>query len=209
VSRRVHREPLPAGAADYLRGVDPVLARVIDRVGDFEPSHQPDLWRSLVDALAGQQLSVKAADAIVARIAALAGDEDGFPGPERILATPDEVLRACGLSGPKTRYLRDLAGKWIDGTLRPERYAEASDAEIVAELTQVRGIGRWTAEMVLIFTLSRPDVLPVGDLGLRAAVQRAWELPERPKEAEVERLGEAWRPYRSVATHYLWRSLNT
>jgi len=207
VSRRLQRVPLPAGAVEHLREADPVLADVIDRVGPIETSHEPDLWRSLVDALAGQQLSVKAADAIVARIAALAG-EDGFPGPERILETPDEVLRACGLSGAKTRYLRDLAGKWIDGTLRPERYAEASDAEIVAELTQVKGIGRWTAEMVLIFTLQRPDVLPVGDLGLRAAVQRAWELPERPKEAEVERLGEAWRPFRSVATHFLWRSLS-
>ena len=207
MSRRLQRVPLPAGAVEHLREADPVLADVIDRVGPIETSHEPDLWRSLVDALAGQQLSVKAADAIVARIAALAG-EDGFPGPERILETPDEVLRACGLSGAKTRYLRDLAGKWIDGTLRPERYAEASDAEIVAELTQVKGIGRWTAEMVLIFTLQRPDVLPVGDLGLRAAVQRAWELPERPKEAEVERLGEAWRPFRSVATHFLWRSLS-
>jgi DNA-3-methyladenine glycosylase II len=183
-----------------------VLREVIDRVGPFEPGHEPDLWRSLVGSIISQQLSVKAAATIESRVAAL-GDGEGFPAPQRLLALPEEALRACGLSGAKTRYVKDLAGKWLDGTLQPERIAALPDEEVIAELTQVKGIGRWTAEMVLIFTLRRPDVLPVDDLGFRNAVQRAYGLAERPGASELQRLGEPWRPYRSIATLYLWRSL--
>jgi len=196
----------PPQAVDHLRRADPVLREVIDRVGPFEPGHEPDLWRSLVGSIISQQLSVKAAATIESRVAAL-GDGEGFPAPQRLLALPEEVLRACGLSGAKTRYVKDLAGKWLDGTLQPERIAALPDEEVIAELTQVKGIGRWTAEMVLIFTLRRPDVLPVDDLGFRNAVQRAYGLAERPGASELQRLGEPWRPYRSIATLYLWRSL--
>ncbi|MGI9181935.1 MAG: DNA-3-methyladenine glycosylase family protein [Longimicrobiaceae bacterium] len=196
----------PPQAVDHLRHADSVLREVIDRVGPFEPGHEPDLWRSLIGSIISQQLSVKAGATIESRVAAL-GDGEGFPAPQRLLALPEEVLRACGLSGAKTRYVKDLAGKWLDGTLQPERIAALPDEEVIAELTQVKGIGRWTAEMVLIFTLRRPDVLPVDDLGFRNAVQRAYGLAERPGASELQRLGEPWRPYRSIATLYLWRSL--
>jgi DNA-3-methyladenine glycosylase II len=193
------------GAVEHLRSVDGVLRGVIDRVGSFEPWHEPDLWRALVGSIISQQLSIKAAATIEARVAALA-DDGSFPEAERILAVPEEQLRACGLSGAKTRYIRDLAGRWRDGSLPHHRLATMTDPEVIELLTQVKGIGRWTAEMVLIFTLRRPDVLPVDDLGFRAAVQREYGLPDRPGAAQLRELGEAWRPYRSVATLYLWRS---
>lgn len=204
--RRLARQPIPPEARERLRESDTVLREVIDRVGAFEPSFEPDLWWSLVDAIASQQLSVKAASTIVGRVAAL-GRAGERPGPAELLAIPEETLRACGLSGAKTRYVKDLAAKWLDDTLEPARLPELSDDDVVEHLVRVKGIGRWTAEMVLIFTFCRPDVLPVDDLGLRVAVQRAYGLPERPARPELERIGEPWRPYRSVATLYLWRSL--
>ncbi len=197
----------PATAVEHLRAADPVLREVIDRIGPFTPAHEPDLWRALVGSIISQQLSIKAAATLEARVEAL-GDGEGFPSPQRMLDLSEDALRACGLSGAKTRYVKDLAAKWLDGTLRPDRIPTLSDEDVIAELTQVKGIGRWTAEMVLIFTLQRPDVLPVDDLGFRKAVQRAYGLAERPGAAELQRLGEAWRPYRSIATLYLWRSLN-
>ncbi|CAN5690431.1 DNA-3-methyladenine glycosylase [soil metagenome] len=207
MSRRPARAAFPEGAVEHLRSADPVLRAVIDRVGDFEPSHEPDLWRALVGSIISQQLSVRAAATIESRVAALAPG-DGFPAPEELLARPEETLRACGLSGAKTRYVRDLAAKWTDGSLAIERLPIMDDETVITELTQVKGIGRWTAEMVLIFTLGRMDVLPVDDLGTRSAVQRAYGLDERPGAADLRALGEAWRPFRSVATLYLWRSLN-
>lgn len=205
-TRRVGRSTIDPAAVAALRQADPVLATVIDRVGPFEPSHEPDVWWSLVDAIASQQLSVRAASTIVGRLRAL-GPDGSPPAPDRVLAVPDDDLRACGLSRPKVAYVKDLAQRFATGTLRAERIRQLDDEAVVAELTAVKGIGRWTAEMILIFTLGRPDVLPVDDLGLRTAVQRAFELPDRPPPADVSRLGEAWRPYRSVATLYLWRSL--
>ncbi len=200
------RGGFPSEAVEHLRRSEPVLSRVIDRVGPFTPSHEPDLWRSLVSSIISQQLSVKAAATIEGRVAALANGGD-FPTPQELLALPGETLRACGLSGAKMRYVQDLSSKWLDGTLRHDLIPALSDEEVIAELTRVKGIGRWTAEMVLIFTLQRPDVLPVDDLGFRTAVQRAYELAERPGAAELQRLAEPWRPYRSLATLYLWRSL--
>lgn len=192
-------------AAAHLRAADPVLAAIMDRVGVLEPTLEPDLWWTLVDAIASQQLSVKAAATIVARVGALG--EGGRLGPEALLEQPEERLRACGLSGAKVRYVRDLAARWLDGTLRPDRWPGMTDEQIIAELTQVKGIGRWTAEMVLMFSLGRPDVLPVDDLALREAFQRAFGLGERPRRAEMERLAEPWRPFRTLASRYLWRSL--
>jgi DNA-3-methyladenine glycosylase II len=197
-----------AEAAPHLRERDPRLRAVIDRVGLFEPSHEPDLWWSLVDAIASQQLSVRAAATIVDRVAAL-GPDGARPSPADLLALPDETLRACGLSGAKTRYVRDLAAQWESGALRPHALPDLEDDEVVETLTRVKGIGRWTAEMVLIFSLGRPDVLPVDDLGLRTAVRRVYGLPERPGRAELTGIGEGWRPFRSAATLFLWRSLGT
>lgn len=205
-ARRPARGGVDPAAVAALRAADPVLARVIERVGEFQPSHEPDLWWSLVDAIASQQLSVKAAATIVGRLRAL-GRDGAPPAPERLLEVADDDLRACGLSRAKVAYVKDLAGRFATGALEQARIARLGDEEVVAELTAVKGVGRWTAEMILIFTLGRPDVLPVDDLGLRTGVQRAFELPDRPAPAEVRRLGEAWRPYRSTATLYLWRSL--
>ncbi|MBW3629028.1 MAG: DNA-3-methyladenine glycosylase 2 family protein [Gemmatimonadetes bacterium] len=197
---------IPPEALGLLSERDPVLGGVIDRVGAFEPSHEPDLWWSLVDAIISQQLSVKAAATIAARVAAL-GLDGQRPTPEAVLEISDETFRACGLSRAKTLYVKDLAAKWLDDTLEPHRLHSLSDDGVVEHLVRVKGIGRWTAEMFLIFTLRRPDVLPVDDLGLRVAVQRAYGLPKRPGRAELERIGSAWRPYRSAATLVLWRSL--
>jgi DNA-3-methyladenine glycosylase II len=201
------RLTIPPEAVSHLRAADPVLAGIIERVGDFEPFHEPDLWRSLVDAIVSQQLSIRAAATIVSRIAATSSN--GFPTPEEILALEEEVLRACGLSRAKVAYVRDLAGRWLDGSLDPDRIPDLDDEAVIAELTRVKGIGRWTAEMALIFTLRRPDVLPVDDLGFRTAVQRAYGMDARPKAPELRTLAEPWRPHRSVATLYLWRSLKT
>ena len=205
-SRGPERQVIPPEALELLRERDPVLRAVIDRVGAFEPSHEPDLWWSLVDAIISQQLSVKAAATIAGRVAALG--ENGRPTPAEILALPDETLRASGLSRAKTVYVKDLAAKWLDDTLEPHRLESLPDDEVVEHLVRVKGIGRWTAEMFLIFTLRRPDVLPVDDLGLREAVLRAYSLPERPGRAALEAIGEPWRPYRSAATLFLWRSLS-
>lgn len=196
---------LDPAAIEALRA-DPVLGAVIERVGAFEPSHEPDLWWSLVDAIASQQLSVKAAATIVSRIRALAGSE-AVPTPAELLAVADDELRACGLSRAKVAYVKDLAGRFADRSIIPEVISGLPDEEVVAELTRVKGVGRWTAEMILIFTLRRPDVFPVDDLGLRTAVQRVLGLEERPAPREVAEIGEPWRPYRSTATLYLWRSL--
>jgi DNA-3-methyladenine glycosylase II len=197
---------VPPRAVDALRAADPVLRAVIERVGSFEMVVEPDLWWSLVDAIASQQLSVKAAATIVGRVERL-GPDGRRPEPADLLAVPDEALRACGLSGAKTRYVKDLAARWLDGTLKHHRLPSLPDEEVVEHLVRVKGIGRWTAEMNLIFTLGRADVLPVDDLGLRTAVQREYGLPEGPGREELAAIGQAWKPWRSVATRYMWRSL--
>lgn len=200
--------PISAAALAHLRAADPVLGALIERVGPFQPSLQPDLWWALVGSIVGQQLSVQAAATIRARVAALANGA-GVPGPVELLAVPEETLRACGLSRAKAAYVRDLARRWADGELDAERIRGLPDEAVIAELTRIKGIGRWTAEMVLIFSLGRPDVLPVDDLGFRTAVQRAYGRAERPGAAELRALGEPWRPYRTAATLYLWRSLKS
>jgi DNA-3-methyladenine glycosylase II len=202
---RPHHAPPPPEALEHLRRADPVLRGVIDRLGPIEITTEPDLWWSLVDAIVSQQVSVYAAAAIVGRVAALGAN--GRPTPAEIAAASDDALRAAGLSRAKVRYVKDLASRWLDGSLRHERIAAMTDPEVVAELTQVKGIGVWTAEMILIFTLGRPDVLPVDDLGVRVAAQQLYALPERPGREELLRIGEPWRPWRTLASRYLWRSL--
>jgi DNA-3-methyladenine glycosylase II len=193
---------------EHLTAVDPVLAGIIQRVGPLEPQQEPDLWLALVDAIVGQQLSIRAADTILRRLDALAGGAER-PTPERLLELPDDSLRAAGLSGAKTRYLRDLASRWLDGTLPHASIPAMDDEEVVEALTRVKGIGRWTAEMILIFSLGRPDVLPLDDLGIRIAAQAAYGLEDRPGRQELAAMGEPWAPYRSAASLYLWRSRRT
>ena len=195
---------VPARAMAHLRQADPQMAALVDRVGELHIPVEPDLWRSLVGAIVGQQLSVAAARTIRARIAALGSSE--FPTPEEILALSEETLRGAGLSRAKVVYVRDLAGRWISGEIDPAEISVLPDEEVIERLVRVKGIGRWTAEMVLLFSLARPDVLAVDDLGLRIGAQRAYALPERPSAAELVKLGEAWRPYRSYASLFLWRA---
>lgn len=208
MSRRPGRTLPAPEAVEHLRAADPVLREVIDRVGVFEITLEPDLWWALVDAVVAQQLSVRAATVIVERLEALA-PPGRRPTPEEVLAAPEEELRARGLSRAKARYVKELASGWLDGSLRQEEIPRLPDEEVVELLTRVKGVGRWTAEMILVFALGRPDVLPVDDLGIRAAVQRWYGLPARPGREELERIAAPWRPHRTLASRYLWRSLNS
>lgn len=183
------------------------MAGIIRAVGPYRPrratgrSHFPDLVRSIVF----QQLSGRAAGTIHARFTAL------FPGrrvtPEFLLQLPDETLRAAGLSRQKTAYLRDLALKVHTGAVPLDRVRRMGDDDIIDHLVQVKGIGRWTAQMFLMFRLGRPDVLPELDLGIQNAIRRAYALRRRPRPDDVRRIGAPWAPYRSYASWYLWRSL--
>ncbi len=187
---------------------DPVLGAIIRAHGPcgLAAVQREDPFHALVEAIVGQQLSMKAADTIFGRFRAIfAGDV--FPAPAAILAAPADVLRGTGLSRPKVGYIHDLCRRIVDGSLRLDALDAMDDEGVVAALTEVKGIGRWSAEMFLMFKLQRPDVLPVGDLGIVKAVQRAYGLRKPPKAERLERMGEAWRPYRSVASWYLWASL--
>jgi len=187
--------------------VDPAFARVVEVVGPFAPRPpQVDYFNALVRAIVYQQLAGRAAAAIHGRFVALLG---GHPTAEAILRTQTEELRAVGLSGAKTASILDLAAKTTDGTVPLDRIEELGDDEIVARLTQVRGIGRWTAEMFLIFQLRRLDVWPVDDLAVRKGYAVVHRLEASPKPKELQALGEVHRPYRSVAAWYCWRATDT
>jgi DNA-3-methyladenine glycosylase II len=200
-------------AVVHLRAADPVLARLIDQIDEPRPLVRPDLpapgehYAALVRTIVGQQLSVLAARAIWAKV--LARFDGRPPTPEQVLAADQEELRAAaGLSRSKVGYLRSLAEHVLSGELELDRLDSLDDATVIAELTAVRGIGEWSAHMFLMFQLQRPDVLAPGDLGIRRAIQLAYELPELPPPAEVERIAEPWRPHRTTACRYLWRSLD-
>lgn len=197
----------------HLRAADPVLARLIDAHGGPLPAgpdrrgRSLDLYGSLVRSIAGQQLSVRAAGAIWAKL--LARYDGVAPAPEQILADDPEALRAAaGFSRAKVAYLRSLAEHVVSGELELEALAAASDEQVVEQLTAVKGIGEWTAHMFLMFTLDRPDVLPVGDLGVRNAVRAAYGLEVAPTPDALRTLAEPWRPHRTRASRYLWRFLD-
>jgi len=201
-------------AADYARARrvllrrDPVLAELIRRQGPcgLAAARRADHFSALVRAITFQQLSTKAASTIYNRMAALM--PDGVPTPEAFARVSDDQLRAAGMSRQKTTYLRDLCEKVATGAVDLDALEALEDEAIIASLVQVRGIGRWSAEMFLIFRLLRPDVLPVDDLGIVSAVQKAYRLRKKPTAERLRRIGEAWRPYRSIASWYLWRSLD-
>jgi len=186
---------------------DPILRDLMRRHGPcgLADSQHTDPFQALVHAIISQQLSTKAAATIAGRVDALL---DGLPIPARVAAVSDAQLRSAGLSGQKVSYLRDLCARIADGSLPLDALDRMPDEEVIAALTRVKGIGRWTAEMFLMFRLHRPDVLPVGDLGIVKAVQRAYRLRTVPSPTRLLRLGESWRPYRSVACWYLWASLS-
>jgi DNA-3-methyladenine glycosylase II len=183
---------------------DPNLVKIINRIGDYQIKKRNNHFAVLVESIISQQLAGAAAEAIFARFKKL---YPKFPTAGHILNTKDAKLRSVGLSGMKVEYLKDLAQKIEDKKLKMRSLSKMSDDKIIEHLTQVKGIGRWTAEMFLIFSLGRLDVLPTGDLGLRKGVQMAFSLSELPKPKEVEKIGIRWKPYRSVATWYLWKSL--
>ena len=197
----------PEAACRHLSEVDAVMAGLIDRqpAMHIAPRAAASSFAALLSAIVSQQLSVKAAATIHARVRALF--DSAQPEPDALLALSDEALRGAGLSGNKTRAVRDLAHKCLDATVPALGDLQAlTDAEIIERLTAVRGIGRWTVEMLLIFQLGRPDVLPVGDLGVRRGYQRAYAQAELPAPQELARIGAIWAPYRSVASWYLWRA---
>ena len=186
---------------------DPVLRDLMRACGPcgLAARQHANPFKALVRAIVGQQLSAKAAATIFSRFEALF---ESFPTPTQVLAMPDDRLRAVGLSSQKLGYMKDLCRRIDAGELPLDVLEQMDDEAVVAALTQVKGIGRWTAEMFLIFRLQRPDVLPVGDLGIVNAVKRAYKLRKAPSPDRLRRIGEAWRPYRSVACWYLWASLN-
>jgi len=183
---------------------DPILGKIIDNVGDYSLKRRNHHFAVLVGSIISQQLATKAAEAIFRRLTKL---YPKFPTATQILATRRSKLRKTGISGMKIDYLKDLARNIEEGKLEIKSLPKMSDEQVIEQLTQIKGIGRWTAEMFLIFSLGRQDVLPVHDLGLKKAVQFAFSLPQLPKPKEVEKLGERWKPYRSIATWYLWKSL--
>ena len=186
---------------------DPVIGGLMRKHGacGLADAQHADPFHALLRAIVSQQLSTKAAATIAARFDGLYG---GPPTPAQVIATSDEQLRAVGFSTQKIGYVRDLCRRISDGALPLAALDAMSDEEVIEVLTQVKGIGRWTAEMFLMFRLHRPDVLPVGDLGIVKAVQKAYGLRKIPTAERLTRIGEAWRPYRSIACWYLWASLH-
>lgn len=194
-------------ALAHLTAADPVMARLIDERGPLHLAPTDEYFFTLVDAIASQQVSSKAAATIVSRIRALL-PQNQPPAPEGILALPDEALQAVGLSWKKVSYIKDLAQRVHSGELDLAHISQMADEEIIKSLVAVKGIGPWTAEMFLIFSLARPDVLAVADYGLQVAMKRLYNLDSIPKPAAMREIAEPWRPYRSYASLYLWRVLD-
>jgi DNA-3-methyladenine glycosylase II len=203
-----------AKARRELAAADPTMAALIERVGKIDlqtrlrrrsEERPADAYGALLRAIVGQQLSTKAARTIYLRVLDLF--EGRTPAPEQLLEVSEENLRGAGLSGRKVEYIRDLASHLLSGELELDRLDQLSDEEAIEEIVAVRGLGRWTAEMFLLFHLERPDILAGGDLGIRKAVQIEYRLDEMPAPERVLEIGESWHPHRSLASLYLWESL--
>lgn len=196
-------------ATTHLKKVDPVMAEVIQKVGSYKgwPASQGSHFDAVARSIVFQQLSGKAADTIHGRFQGLYGGRT--PLPAELATTSDEQLRAVGLSRQKSAYLKDLGARVTSGGLPIETLHELTDEEIITALTQVKGIGRWTAQMFLMFRLGRPDVLPDLDLGIQKGIQRAYRLRKLPTPERVKKIGAKWAPYRTVASWYLWRLVDT
>jgi DNA-3-methyladenine glycosylase II len=198
-------------AVAALREADPVMARLVDEHGavvrrDLTRERPGDAYGALLRSIVGQQLSTKAARTIYGRMTELF---DGHaPTPRQLLAVDPELIRAAGLSYSKISYLRDLAAHVEEGSLELERLPELSDEEVTAQLTAIKGLGQWTADMFMMFHLGRPDILPVGDLGIRRAVQVEYRMRKLPDAKRLEKVARPWRPYRTLACLFLWSSLD-
>lgn len=189
----------------HLKKSDPILRAIIENVGPFRMEYGEPTFHSLAESILYQQLNGKAAATILKRFTQAAGDP---LTPEGILKLSDEQLRAVGLSKQKSSYLRDLAAKTQSGLLNFEKLLNMEETEVIAHLTQVKGVGIWTAHMFLMFTMRRPDVLPTGDYGIQMAMKKYYRKRKLPKPKDMEKIARAWSPYRSVACWYLWRSLD-
>ncbi len=194
-------------AEKHISKVDPVMKRWIAATGHCTLQPNTDAFFVLCDSIISQQLSVKASGTILKRFCALFPND--IPTPELVEQTEDEKIRAIGCSQAKARYLKDLAAKFLDGTLKPKQFSRLDDETLIKTLTQVKGIGRWTAEMYLIFSLNRLDVLAVDDLGLRKGMKILYGLSTMPTPKEMTDIAEAWKPYRSIGSWYLWKSVDT
>src|SRR6202041_2563489 len=194
-----------SSAVRHLKKVDPIMAAVIERVGVCNMQFGEPTFHALAESILYQQLNGKAAATIFDRFTAAAGDP---LTPAGILKLTDAQMRGVGLSRQKTAYLRDLAEKTAAGLLEFERMPDMPEEEVIAHLTQVKGVGVWTAHMFLMFTLRRPDILPVGDYGVQAAIKKHYKKRKWPKPDVMTKIAKAWAPYRSVACWYLWRSLD-
>jgi DNA-3-methyladenine glycosylase II len=192
-------------AINHLKKADPVMAAIIAKAGPYRAARTDPVFQTLVRSIVYQQLHGKAALTIFNRLAEAVKVKPMTP--EAVLKLRPQKMRAVGLSKQKTLYIRELARLTRDGSIQFERLPEMEDAAVIETLTRVKGVGVWTVQMFLMFALQRPNVLPVGDLGVRAAMKKAYGLAELPKPQEMERIAEAWHPYRSVASWYLWRSL--
>lgn len=194
-------------AADHLRG-DPVLAPLIERFGPCPLRPHQNYYRELVESIVGQQLSIKAAASINRRFLELFEGE--FPDAAKLLNQPVEYLRDTGFSGVKVKYVRDLAEHVLDGRLKFDNFETMSNEDITAALLPVKGIGEWTAHMFLMFCMARPDVLPVGDLGIRNGIQRLYGLDHLPSPDDIREIAVrgSWHPYESIASWYVWQSLD-
>ena len=188
----------------HLKNSDPVMAAIIAKAGAYKIQYREPVFETLVRSIVYQQLSGKAASTIFGRLALATGDP---MTPQAILKLRPQKLRSLGLSHQKATYVKELARMTRDGIVDFAQLRQLDDQLIIETLTQVKGVGVWTVQMFLMFALQRHDVLPTGDLGVRAAIKKAYSLEELPKPAEMERLAARWRPYRSVASWYLWRSL--
>ena len=199
-----------AGFRSLLECGDPVMAALVESIGPLDRGARlrgrpDDAYGALVRTIVGQQLSMKAARTIYARLIALFGDNP--PTPAELIAAEEAALRAAGLSRPKIGYLRDLAARVQNSELELDALHELSDEEVSARITAVKGLGQWSADMFLMFHLRRPDVLPVGDLGIRRAVEKVYRLPGLPDQDALRILAEPWRPWRTLACLYLWETL--
>ncbi|MDO9444365.1 MAG: DNA-3-methyladenine glycosylase 2 family protein [Dehalococcoidia bacterium] len=193
-----------AAAYRHLRAVDPVVAMLIDAHGPYRPRPSMDHYDSLLRTVLFQQLNGRAATTIQQRWQALYGGR--YPTPTELLATTDEAFRAAGVSRQKVGYMRDLAEHVLAGRLDFEGIEALDDAAVTERITAVKGFGEWSAHMFLMFQLGRPDVLPVGDFGVRNGMRIAYDLPDMPSPAEARAIGKPWAPYRSVASWYMWRA---
>ena len=198
-----------ARAYRHLRGADPVVGGLIDEHGPFRPRPGDDPYGSLVRTILFQQLAGPAARTIQRHWYALYGNEERTPRPEEILGASDEQFRGAGVSRQKASYLRDLAERVVSGGLDLDALGGMPDDAVTEALTAVRGVGEWSAHMFLMFELGRPDVLPVGDLGVRNGMRAAYGLDEAPTPAQAREIGEPWTPYRTVGSWYMWRAVET